>query len=1368
MASKTSLTANLTIAAAAATGLRTVTVTTGPETAAKTDAFTVNAATPAPSISTVSPASGQQGQQNLPVTVTGVNTNFVQGQSQVSLGAGITVGTITVVSKTSLTASLTIAAAAATGLRTITVTTGTETVSQADAFTVNAATPAPTISTVSPATGQQGQQNLPITVTGLNTNFVQGQSQVSFGAGITVGTITVASKTSLTASLTIAAAAATGLRTITVTTGTETASQADAFTVNAVTPAPTISTVSPATGQQGQQNLTITITGANTNFVQGQSQPSFGAGITIGTVTVASKTSLTAVISLGATAATGLRTVTVTTGSETATKTDAFTFTAAPTSPQITSISPNSGNQGQANLPVTITGTNTNFTQGQSQVSLGAGITVGTVTVASKTSLTASLTIDAAAVLGARTVSVVTGAETATLAGGLTVNGPGDTTGPTITIVKPTGGSTVFVAKPALELTYSDASGVDTSSLRFSVAGSPVAVDCQLSSSGGTCTPTTAFNQGSVTLDILLKDTLGNQTTRQVQFTVDSAPLPLSITSPANNLITGVSQIEVRGTAGTGVATVKVNGVAAPVNGGSFAATVPLRAGVNMLVALGTSLTGKTGTATVDVTRDNIPPIVRIDSPADGLSLITDKVTVTGLVNDIVSGGTQATVKVNGVNATVANGGFILMNVALVNGPNTIEAVATDNVGNVGRHSISVNYQRAVSQTTVPFSGDGQSALVKQVLAQPLIAMVKDESGNPVAGRVVHFEVVRNSGTLKKANTDPATRSVDVPTDGSGKASVMLTLGDTAGQGNNRVRVSAAGVAGVFEFCASGITAPPQKILMTMGDNQRGPISNPLPTPLEALVVDVDGNPVANLDITFRVVKGNGNLNGQQTQVVKTGGDGVVRAVFTLGADAGINNNVVNATFANLTTLPATFTSSGIAPGDPANTRFSGVVLDNAHTPIPNATITIRDTPINVKTDAQGQFQLSNVPNGVIHLRIDPASTPRPETFPPLEFEYVTIAGVINNLGQPILIPALDAVNSKIVGGSQDVILTMKGVPGLQLKIFANSVTFKDGSRTGRVSIDQVHLDKVPMAPPSGTFFMPPAWTVQPAGTKFNPPAQITIPNDGMPPGRVIDIFQFDHDLNQFINIGKGTTSADGFSITSDPGFGILSAGWGGCGQPQPPTTCTGTAPPCQKCDPATLQWVANDALESKACDEPSIILHKNVNINITNCQGICKSGACTATKEGFTNSKVADAVKSALNIITDDSNVCMGKALRETMQRNLGLFPNTVGRQGISLSCDPAPKDLPAGVTPEDVCAYSFGGSNQVVVAPGALRPAGCGPLDSSTFHEMIHGFGDDPGAAGHNLPGAQDSPDPSDRPYGCEKSCFMVGNGTAAACKK
>ena len=104
----------------------------------------------------------------------------------------------------------------------------------------------------------------------------------------------------------------------------------------------------------------------------------------------------------------------------------------------------------------------------------------------------------------------------------------------------------------------------------------------------------------------------------------------------------------------------------------------------------------------------------------------------------------------------------------------------------------------------------------------------------------------------------------------------------------------------------------------------------------------------------------------------------------------------------------------------------------------------------------------------------------------------------------------------------------MPGVPGLTLTVFANSAAFPDGSTTGFVSINQVHLDKVPMPPPSGTIFMPPAWTVQPPGVFFDPPARVTIPNDGLPPGRVIDIFQFDHDLNRFVNIGPGTNAMDG------------------------------------------------------------------------------------------------------------------------------------------------------------------------------------------------------------------------------------------------
>jgi hypothetical protein len=74
---------------------------------------------------------------------------------------------------------------------------------------------------VSPASAAQGASTT-LTVTGTSTHFAGGTTTVSFsGTGITVGTITVASATSLTAAITISPTAATGSYTMTVTTGAE-------------------------------------------------------------------------------------------------------------------------------------------------------------------------------------------------------------------------------------------------------------------------------------------------------------------------------------------------------------------------------------------------------------------------------------------------------------------------------------------------------------------------------------------------------------------------------------------------------------------------------------------------------------------------------------------------------------------------------------------------------------------------------------------------------------------------------------------------------------------------------------------------------------------------------------------------------------------------------------------------------------------------------------------------------------------------------------------------------------------------------------------------------------------------------------------
>src|SRR5207237_985219 len=157
---------------------------------------------------------------NLTVTLTGQFTHFTQGTSTANFGAGVSVATLSVNSLTGATAILNIDPAAALGTRNVTVTTGTEVVTLNNGFTVNAGTPV--LSNVNPNPGQQGQQNLPVTITGQFTNFVQGTTTASFGAGITVTSpLTVMSAISATAVLNIDPAATIGTRIVTITTGTE-------------------------------------------------------------------------------------------------------------------------------------------------------------------------------------------------------------------------------------------------------------------------------------------------------------------------------------------------------------------------------------------------------------------------------------------------------------------------------------------------------------------------------------------------------------------------------------------------------------------------------------------------------------------------------------------------------------------------------------------------------------------------------------------------------------------------------------------------------------------------------------------------------------------------------------------------------------------------------------------------------------------------------------------------------------------------------------------------------------------------------------------------------------------------------------------
>ena len=164
---------------------------------------------------------------------------------------------------------------------------------------------------------------------------------------------------------------------------------------------------------------------------------------------------------------------------------------------------------------------------------------------------------------------------------------------------------------------------------------------------------------------------------------------------------------------------------------------------------------------------------------------------------------------------------------------------------------------------------------------------------------------------------------------------------------------TALGFVGEVEFRATALPGTPDKILAISGENQRGVAGDPLPLAFVVLVVDTKGNPVDDVPVSFEVTQGDGSFGRETTLTVNSDDNGRASAVLTLGPEEGLNNNVVNTSFPDLTGLPATFVASGVVPGQPEDTTVNGVVLDNSNISIPGATASIKGTGLDTTTDDQ-------------------------------------------------------------------------------------------------------------------------------------------------------------------------------------------------------------------------------------------------------------------------------------------------------------------------------------------------------------------------------------------------------------------------------
>ncbi len=194
---------------------------------------------------------------------------------------------------------------------------------------------------------------------------------------------------------------------------------------------------------------------------------------------------------------------------------------------------------------------------------------------------------------------------------------------------------------------------------------------------------------------------------------------------------------------------------------------------------------------------------------------------------------------------------------------------------------------QAVAGEGIPVSisaiaGDAQIDTVGQTLAAPLVVQVLDEKSRPVLSYPVTFKIVRGNGLL-----DHRSAAVIDSTDSNGKASVIWTLGDSAGTDNNLVRIDAPLTGAPIHFTATALPEAPTVMTIVSGDNQTGFAGEELAAPLVVRISDRFGNGRAEQPVVFSIVAGSGTFSGAAMDTVMTDAAGEAAILFKASTRTG-------------------------------------------------------------------------------------------------------------------------------------------------------------------------------------------------------------------------------------------------------------------------------------------------------------------------------------------------------------------------------------------------------------------------------------------------------------------------------------------------
>ena len=203
---------------------------------------------------------------------------------------------------------------------------------------------------------------------------------------------------------------------------------------------------------------------------------------------------------------------------------------------------------------------------------------------------------------------------------------------PIIAVTYPTASATITSATPTITWTVTDDdSGIDEATIAIKIdSGTYVTsgITTTAITKGFNCSYKVPayLNNGAHSFSLKVSDHDGNAATEVVtSFTVDTVPPALTITSPADGLITNKESLTVSGTTNDVTSTpvtVTVNGTPVTVqSNGSFTTTVTLKSGSNTITVVATDAAGLKTTITRTVTLDTGAPVFQeisiIPNPVD-------------------------------------------------------------------------------------------------------------------------------------------------------------------------------------------------------------------------------------------------------------------------------------------------------------------------------------------------------------------------------------------------------------------------------------------------------------------------------------------------------------------------------------------------------------------------------------------------------------------------------------------------------------------------------------------------------------------------------------------------------------------------------